>query len=217
MITSRIAKALIADDHSLFRKGLALALSDLLGVGTVVEASSLDEAADQLARQTDVGLVLIDLHMPGMDGMDSIRALVEGHPDVPVVVVSAAEERDLVLAALDAGARGYIPKSLEEKALCHALQEIAAGEIYVPPTLVRRADAPERAKAPSSAPLSLDRLTPRQRDVLALLAQGRSNKEIARALDIAEGTVKIHLAALLRILGVRNRTEAAARAVKLQR
>ncbi len=217
MVKQHIAKVLIADDHALFRKGLAFALVDLLGVDAVIEAGSLDEALDRLAAEDGIDLVFLDLNMPGMAGMESVRALIEGHPDVPVVLISAAEERDLVLGALDAGAHGYIPKSLDEDALGHALREIAAGEIYVPHSIVRRRDGvdadPGRASL-TKPPLTLERLTPRQRDVLELLAKGRSNKEIARALDIAEGTVKIHLAALLRILGVRNRTEAAALAAR---
>lgn len=211
-----LSKALVADDHSLFRKGLAYALNDLLGIKTVVEVGALDQVLDEIAAGGDIDVVFLDLNMPGMAGMESVRAFVEGHPSVPVIIISAQEERELVLGALAAGARGYIPKSLDEDAIAHALQAIAAGDIYVPRSLAEAAPAAssDGKLTDAKGPLTLEGLTHRQRDVLAQLAKGQSNKEIARGLDIAEGTVKIHLAALLRVLGVRNRTEAAALAAK---
>jgi DNA-binding NarL/FixJ family response regulator len=184
-----MTKALIADDHSLFRKGLAYALTDLLDVQTVLEASSLDEALDHLNAERGIDIVFLDIGMPGVAGMESIRAFVDGHPTVPVVIISAHEERQVILESLGVGVRGYIPKSLDEEAIAHALRAIIAGDIYVPRSIADQVASASSADQPANAkqPLTLDALTPRQRDVLDLLAKGRSNKEIARALDIAEG------------------------------
>lgn len=205
--------AIIADDHELFRDGLKLLLLDLLDFETVVEAATLDEAIDRLEQTPEVNLILVDLRMPGMAGVESLNALIDGFPDSRIAVVSAWEEREDILAALQVGVQGYIPKSLTNQALADAIKLVLNGGIYVPTSLGRRdAAAPPPAPSPS-APAGVDvgRFTQRQRDVIGELKKGRSSKEIARALDIAEGTVKIHLAAIYRQLGVRTRAEAIVR------
>ncbi len=199
--------ALVADDHELFRDGLSLLLKDALGADEVLEASTLDAAMDQLTDRPGVALILVDLRMPGMDGAESLSALVDGFPDAKIAVVSAWEERADILAALSAGVRGYLPKSLSNVQLADALRLILAGGIYVPSSLGRR----EPSQEPSEARVGQGAFTQRQRDVIAELRKGRSSKEIARALSIAEGTVKIHLAAVYRTLGVRTRAEAIVR------
>lgn len=200
--------ALIADDHELFRDGLKLLLLDMLGLEHVIEAGTLDEAIDQLEQSLQVDLILVDLRMPGMSGVESLTALIDGFPDSRIAVVSAWEERADIIAALQVGVHGYIPKSLTNQALADAIAQVLNGGIYVPTSLGRReAGGPEQ-----SAPISGDlRFTQRQRDVIGELKKGRSSKEIARALNIAEGTVKIHLAAIYRQLGVRTRAEAIVR------
>ena len=154
--------------------------------------------------------------MPGMNGGATVRELRNAFPGVRFVLMSASEERQHVLDALAAGAFGYIPKSLEPPAMIAAVEQILNGGIYAPTLLLT-----EPAAAPEPPPMSvvdtqiLATLTPRQRDVLRLLGKGQANKEIARALDISEGTVKIHLAAIFRLLDVRNRTEAVLKASAL--
>jgi DNA-binding NarL/FixJ family response regulator len=201
-------KALIADDHELFRSGLKQLLLDALGAEEVREAETLDDAIELLTTGGAGDLVLVDLRMPGMSGAEALAALRDGFPDAKIAVVSACEERAEIFAALAAGVHGYILKSLPATEIAEAIRGILDGRIYVPPAIGKReAGAPvDSAPAPSS-----DKLTARQKEVLSELLKGRSSKEIARTLDIAEGTVKIHLAAIYRAVGVRTRAEAIAK------
>lgn len=207
---SRIA--VIADDHGMYRMGLAFTLKDRLGFDDVEEAASLDEALARLGDTDDIALAIFDLSMPGMQSAASLAAVRECYPDLPIAVVSGSDSRGDVLAALAAGVNGFVPKGLRDDDLVAALRTILGGAIYVPATL---AQATAAAAEPGAARIDLSRLTPRQREVLTLLVEGRSNKEIARALDLGHGTVKIHLAAVFRHLGVSNRAAAAAIAAPL--
>ena len=195
----------IADDHALFRTGLRLLLGDGCGPAVVREASTVPELRALLDASAAVDLVVLDLFMPGMTAFPGVR----------FVVMSASEERQNVLDALAAGAFGYIPKSLEPPAMIAAFQQILNGGIYAPTLLLTEPPAPPEPALPHVDPAILSTLTPRQCDVLRLLGKGQANKEIARALDISEGTVKIHLAAIFRLLDVRNRTEAVLKASSL--
>ncbi|MBX3511548.1 MAG: response regulator transcription factor [Hyphomonadaceae bacterium] len=207
---ARVAiKALIADDHELFRSGLRQLLIDDLGVAEVREAESLDQAIEILTNEGPYSLILVDLRMPGMNGAEALSALRDGWPEAKVAVVSAWEGRAEILAALAAGVHGYVPKSLPSAEIAAALRSILEGRIFAPAALGRR-DAGE-AGPPPPAPTGEDKLTLRQKEVLHELLKGQASKEIARTLDIAEGTVKIHLAAIYRALGVRTRAEAIAR------
>jgi DNA-binding NarL/FixJ family response regulator len=202
-------RALIADDHELFRSGMKQLLVDVLNAEEVREAETMDRALEILTSEGAGDLVLVDWRMPGMSGAESLAALRDGFPEAKVAVISAWEERADILSALGAGVHGYIPKSLPSAQIATALQGILEGRIFVPAAIGKRdgADAP----ASSAKRLDQDKLTLRQRDVLQELLKGQSSKEIARTLDIAEGTVKIHLAAIYRALGVRTRAEAIAR------
>jgi DNA-binding NarL/FixJ family response regulator len=206
--------AVVADDHGMYRMGLAFTLKDRLGFDDVQEAGSLDEALAKLGETEGVELALFDLSMPGMESAASLAAVRECYPNLPIAVVSASESRSDVLDALAAGVNGFVPKRLVDDDLVAALQTIVSGAIFVPPTLAQ-AVGQRPAAAPQPGAPDIARLTPRQRDVLGLLVEGRSNKEIARALDLGHGTVKIHLAALFRHLGVRNRAAAVAAAAPL--
>jgi DNA-binding NarL/FixJ family response regulator len=212
-------KVLIADDHGLYRAGLCFLLKDRLGAGPVIEVASLDEALDVLARDHQINLALFDLSMPGMVGPESLGAVKAAYPQIHVAVISGAEDRDLVLRSIATGLSGYVPKSLSDDDIAKALEMMLNGYIFVPPFMnsavkVRppSSDAPEAGYAARDGRARIEELTPRQRDVLHHILQGRSNKEIARELEIAEGTVKIHLAALFGHFSAHNRTELATRA-----
>ena len=200
-------RALIADDHELFRSGLKQLLVDVLDAEEVREAETLDEAIELLTNEGAGDLVLVDLRMPGMSGAEALAALRDGFPDAKVAVVSAVEDRSEIFAALAAGVHGYILKSLPASGIADAIRAVLSGQIYVPPALGRR----EPGAVAEAPPPSSEKLTARQKEVLAELLKGRSSKEIARALEIAEGTVKIHLAAIYRAIGVRTRAEAIAK------
>jgi DNA-binding NarL/FixJ family response regulator len=210
---------LLADDHALFRQGIRHLISDSLKGAQVVEADGFDTALEALAQNGGAALIVMDLRMPGMAGGTSLRALREAYPDSKLVVLSASESRSDILDALGAGVHGYIPKTAQPDDIAAAIKYVLDGNVYVPPLLSRGGDDPLLAPADRPAPapaLDLTRFTPRQRDVLQLLAAGKSNKEIARELDLAEGTVKIHLAAVFRALNARNRTEAVVLAGKFK-
>jgi DNA-binding NarL/FixJ family response regulator len=208
---------LIADDDAFFRIALGTLLTRQLGFSTVLEAGSLDDALELLGTRPDIDLALFDLSMPGMKQAASLSAVRECAEQVTLAVVSGSTARQDILDALGAGVHGYVPKALGPAELVRALETILAGQIYVPAIL---ASAPVSGSAPTSAPPEpandgIGRLTQRQREVLDALVSGRSNKEIARHLGLGEGTVKIHVAALLRTLQLPNRAAAAAFGARL--
>ena len=217
-MTSRPQVALIADDDEFFRMALGAILTGKLGFAEVVETCSLDEAVETLSVRGDISLALFDLSMPGMEGPANLRAVRDCFAELRVAVVSGSQNRNDVLAALAAGVHGYVPKGLGVSDLARALRQIIDGVIYVPPSIaILPANAvrdPALAGRLAALPVEsscsmLDTLTPRQRSVLALLVRGQSNKAIARDLQLGEGTVTVHMAALCRGLGVKTRTAAA--------
>jgi two-component system, NarL family, nitrate/nitrite response regulator NarL len=220
---------LIADDHALVRQGLRQLLADdelglpnASGHLTFLEADGFDAALEVLATR-GADLLLIDLSMPGMAGRDSLRALREAHPSTKLVVITGWEDRTTMLDCLGAGVHGYVPKSFATDQIVKAIEVILGGGVYVPSEIANLAGAEAvngcgKDKPIGATPMvpGVARFTKRQLDVLQLLGQGRSTKEIARALELSEGTVKVHLAAIYRGLNARNRTEAVALASKLQ-
>lgn len=202
-------RALIADDHELFRSGLKQLLADAVGAEEVREAETLDQAIEILTNEGAGDLILVDLRMPGMSGAEALAALRDGFPNAKIAVVSAWEERAEILAALSAGVNGYIPKSLPSGEIAAAINSIMEGKIFVPPAIGKRDPGAPITLNASGA--NENKLTSRQKEVLNELLKGQASKEIARTLDIAEGTVKIHLAAIYRALGVRTRAEAIAK------
>jgi DNA-binding NarL/FixJ family response regulator len=201
-------RALVIDDHALIRDSLRHVLMEELDAEEVLQAETLEVGLDQLSKAAgSIGLIVVDLNMPGESGPESIGALVEAFSEAKVVVVSASEAKEDVMGCLTAGVDGYIPKTLSVPEMVRALRQVLAGAIFVPRALTRRGVEPPRPRRPLCTP-GVENLTPRQREVLDELLLGRSSKEIARALAVAEGTVKIHLAAIYRALGVRSRAEA---------
>jgi DNA-binding NarL/FixJ family response regulator len=201
---------LIADDHEIFRFGLAQLLRNGLGAQTILEAEDFEQALEQLENK-DLNLAIIDLGMPGLPGPDQLAQIRIRRPDVRVVVISGSDSREDILAALAAGVHGYIVKSQRTGALIDRLRYVLSGEIYVPPNLAEQPSAPLRGTMRQAEPRpTAEPLSDRQRQVLEGLVEGLSNKEIARQLGISEGTVKMHIAALFRLLGATNRTHAVA-------
>lgn len=198
---------LIVDDHPLIREGLANVLAELDGTVQVHEADDVAPAVAAAAAHNDLALILLDLGLPGANGMSLLADMRARRPDVPVVVLSANDDRAVVQEAIELGAMGFISKRSSTKVLVSALRLVLAGGVYVPPQALGASPAAPPAAAEGASCASLG-LTPRQIEVLALLVQGKPNKIICRDLDMSEGTAKTHITAILRTLGVSNRTQA---------
>ena len=199
---------LIADDHPLFRAALRGAAADAVADLVVHEAESLDGVLAALESETDIDLVLLDLHMPGNHGLAGLAAIRAQYPGVAVVVVSANDDPRVVRRALDHGAAGYLPKSSGLDELRDAIRAVLACEQWLPPPL--RAAVARTQSSSSDADLAarLASLSPQQFRVLTFVAEGLLNKQIADRLEVQERTVKAHLSAIFERLGVRNRTQA---------
>ncbi|MGE5514615.1 MAG: response regulator [Bacteroidota bacterium] len=208
-------KILIADDHELFRDGLRHVLDQLGGSLSIVEASDFAQAVAAVEREPDIDIVLLDLNMPGMPWNEGLQRLKEMLPEaVPVIVLSASDDRRHVLQAVNMGAAGFIPKTSSSRVMLSALKLVLSGGVYLPPALLEQGNSQDGV-GPLANENAVSFLTPRQREVLALLGQGKSNKEIARVLQLAEGTVKLHVTAILKALNVNNRTRAVVAASQL--
>ncbi|HKA39384.1 MAG TPA: response regulator transcription factor [Burkholderiales bacterium] len=206
---------LLIDDHALFREGLKFLLRSLDAALEVDEASDCAEALQRTAARS-YDLVLLDLKMPGVAGLDALAALRDTIPAAPLVVLSGEDNSGVVRAAIERGAMGFIPKSSTPEVLIQALRLVLARGVYLPPTVLDAARTPAPAESRATAcDTALPGLTPRQMAVLRCVIQGKSNKIIARELDVSEGTVKAHLSSVLRALDARNRTEAVYAAAKL--
>jgi DNA-binding NarL/FixJ family response regulator len=197
-----VIRVLLAEDHAVVRTGLLQLLGDLDEVEVVGAATGGEEAVG-LAGEHKPDVVLMDLEMPGMDGIEATRRIRAAHADINVVVLTAFSDRRRILDAIDAGAVGYLLKDAEPDELIRGLQAAARGESPLAP---KAAQALVAARAEQQGE---PELTPREREVLALLADGLPNKLIARRLDISEKTVKAHLTNIFQRIGVSDRTQAA--------
>jgi len=181
-----------------------------------IEASSYESARSIMYKTNDIDLILLDLDLPGISFFDALHAIHQQLPDSPVVILSGTEDHQIVERALRSGARGYIPKSSSAKTMLNALQLVISGDTYVPAAILQNRiigiDDQMRNKVKNK--LLKHKLTPRQYDVLIQLAEGKSNKEIARALHLTESTIRAHVAAILRSFDVNNRTQAVRHAVQ---
>lgn len=203
---------IIADDHPLFRGALRQAVASIMPQARVIEASGMDDLNAALAQERDVDLILLDLTMPGVQGFSGLMSLRAQYPELPVVIVSATEEPNVIRRAMDFGASGFIPKSIDIDNIGGAIQAVLAGDTWTPPDVdlsaaedVETADLVRR----------LGTLTPQQVRVLTMLSEGLLNKQIAYELGVSEATVKAHVSAILDKLGVDSRTQAVIAASKI--
>jgi len=215
-------KVLLIDDHPLILAALQAVIEGLENVVEVATAASAAAARELLAARSDIGLVLLDLHLGDADGFALLAELRHAYPALPVVVVSASDRASDVIRAIDQGAMGFVPKRASTEVLIEALKLVMSGGIYVPALSLGSEVAPResggagavgaaaRAEGFQSVPEAIESLslTPRQTDVLALLLQGKPNKLIARELGVSVETVKDHVAAVMKALGVNSRTQA---------
>jgi DNA-binding NarL/FixJ family response regulator len=216
-----MARVLVLDKHAVYRTGLRVLISTQIPRAEVLEADSPVQALAQI-QECVFDLVLLGLDLSDFVTVDTLKTAREASPATRFAIISASDRRADILAALARGVHGLISKNQSDAEILDAINRLLSGQIYLPRSLIEAGDG-EASVKPSgkegrpflSTEADLSKLTKRQSEVLLLLAKGLSNKEIARRLEIAEATTKIHIAALLRALGVRNRTEAAYRAGKI--
>lgn len=205
-------KILIADDHPLFREAISSVISSAFVGSEIIETADLDSALDITRENDDLDLILLDLNMPGMHGLNGLISLRNEAPTIPVVIVSAEEDKQVVLQAITYGACGFITKSSPRAQMTEAIQQILNGNVYLPSDIIRTGkESTNRRSRHEDNPISpelLNSLTRRQLLVLERMSKGESNKQIAYNLNIAETTVKAHVSAILRKLGVHNRVQA---------
>ncbi|MDR9466690.1 response regulator transcription factor [Marinospirillum sp.] len=207
-------KIIVADDHPLFRAALQQAVRQALSDVEIVEADTLDGVHKAVAENPDADLILLDLHMPGAHGFSGLVFLRGVNPGIPVVVISGSEDNHVIRRAMDYGASGFIPKSSPLDTIAAAISQVIQGEVWIPPAVANSLDEISEDEARFAEALSS--LTPQQFRVLNMLTEGLLNKQIAYELDVSEATIKAHVTAILRKLGVHSRTQAVIAAKRLE-
>ncbi len=216
-------KILIADDHELFLNGLEFVLGTEFKDAKIVTAKSYTEIFERLKKETDFDLIVTDLAMPGSNWIEALDKMHEEAKDVPIIIISAVFDKEILQRTLEVGVAGYIPKSSSNAVIMSAINLVLAGGVYIPKELLsNKIDNNEltqeikRLKSLSENELKKGdkKLTPRQIDVIKAIGRGLPNKLIAYELGLTEGTVKVHITVILKILGVTNRTAALMEAVK---
>ena len=211
-------QVLLADDHALFRDGMRYVLQQLSEQVHIICAGDFTETLQQAEANPDIDLALVDLNMPGSDGVASIRIFHHRFPAIPLVVVSGSEQRAEIECVMEYGAMGFISKMSSGKMMVSALRIVLDGGIYFPPQLLGQASAEPEKTAISDKSSQLPNklgLTKRQMETLQHLAAGMSNKEIAQQMQLAEGTIKVHIAAAYQVLQVSSRLDAVRKARQL--
>jgi DNA-binding NarL/FixJ family response regulator len=205
-------KILIADDHPLFREAISNVITTGFEGSEIIETDMLDSALELTRENDDFDLILLDLNMPGMHGLAGLITLRNEAPTIPVVIVSAEEDKQVVLQAITYGAVGFITKSTPRAQMTEAIQQILNGNVYLPSDIIRTSQQSfnqrNRTGGNPVSPERLNSLTRRQLLVLERMSKGEANKQIAYNLNIAETTVKAHVSAILRKLSVHNRVQA---------
>lgn len=214
-------KFLIADDHELFLQGLEFILHKEYPQTEIVLAKNYSDIFAILNTQRDFDLILTDLAMPGADWLDAIEKIHKICPEVPIVIISAVFEREILQKTYDLGVSGYVSKAFPNSLIISAINLVLAGGVYIPPEILQMSENSSSEKVQkllkdlNQSQVKSDKtLTPRQMDVLRCMAEGLSNKQIAYKLNVSEGTVKIHITLLMRTLEVTNRTAAVRKAVQ---
>ncbi len=202
----------IADDHPLFRGALRQAIGSLMPAARVIEANGIEELNETLAAEKDMDLILLDLTMPGVQGFSGLIALRAQHPELPVVIVSANQEATVIRRAIEFGASGFIPKSMNIDSIGAAIEAVLGGDQWTPPDIDLTA---AEDKETADLVRRVGTLTPQQIRVLMMLSEGLLNKQIAYELGVSEATVKAHVSAILDKLGVDSRTQAVIAAAKI--
>lgn len=200
-------RILLADDQDLVRDSLVTLITAYAPGSEVTDVCNLDAALGMLKRGSRYDVAILDLQMPGMNGLEGLRKVITGWPAMPVALMSGAARESEVEEALDMGAKGYIPKSMAGKALVRAIELILAGEVFLPSTALRSSAGTREAERSSG-------LTEREGQVLKQLREGLSNKEIAQRLEINVATVKLHMRTMSKKLAARNRTELVLKAIQ---
>ena len=216
-------KILIADDHELFLKGLEIILQDFNPEAELVKAKNYTEILNIINKDQSFDLILTDLAMPGGVWLDALKEIHEKLPNTPIIILSAVFEKEIVQKTFDLGASGYIPKTSSNAVILSAVNLVLSGAVYIPAELLKETSSTSfnKLKEIDVLPENIDLkekikiLSPRQLDVLKLIAEGKSNKQIAFDLGLSEGTIKLHITAILKILNVYNRTGAVAQATTL--
>jgi DNA-binding NarL/FixJ family response regulator len=201
-----VPQIIIADDHPLFRAALRQAVSQAVPEADMVEVDSIKTLQAAIEGHTDADLVLLDLNMPGAHGFSGLVFMRGQYPGLPVVVVSGSEELQVMRRSIDYGASGFIPKSAPLPTITKAIQDVLNGEVWLPAGVAEKIERLHGDVTDFSDKVAS--LTPQQFRVLGMLAEGLLNKQIAYDLDVSEATVKAHITAVFRKLGVRNRTQA---------
>lgn len=203
-------KVLIADDHPLVREAIARVVSETFPEATVLETNDLDSTLEQAHTHPDLDVILLDLNMPGMNGLTGLLKLRNECPTIPVAVVSAEEDKQIIMQAISCGAAGFITKSLPREQMGYAMKQVLEGNIYLPADAMRAPDSFRKRVSQKTGFTTeqLNVLTRKQLQVLEHMTRGESNKMIGYHLNIAETTVKAHVSAILRKLGVTSRVQA---------
>ncbi|KZZ41037.1 MAG: response regulator transcription factor [Saccharospirillaceae bacterium] len=199
-------KIIIADDHPLFRTAMQQAVRQLVPDVVIEQAESLPELQRQVEQHKDADLVLLDLQMPGAHGYSGLVFLRSHFPEIPVIVVSACEDPAIMCQAIDHEASGYIAKSSRLESIADAIEQVLQGDIYLPEQARRHQHQPDQRALDMAERLAS--LTPQQFRVLTMMTEGMLNKQIAYDLEVSEATIKAHVTAIFRKLGVRTRTQA---------
>lgn len=208
-------KVMLVDDQQLIRQGIRILLEQEPEIEVIAEAANGFEALS-LCRDNQPDVVLMDVQMPEMDGVECTRQLIKTYPKIGVIILTTFDDDDYIFDGLRAGARGYLLKDVSSKDLAAAVRTVAGGDALIQPSISRRVISEfARLSGRTSSPKLVETLTPRELDVLQALADGLSNLEIAQKLVITEGTVKNHVSSLLAKLQVRDRTQAVLKAQKL--
>lgn len=211
-----MAKLIVADDHPLFRNALINAISNTFTTKATIETDCFDATVEALEQHPDADLLLLDLHMPGNCGFLGLIQLRKSFPTIPIVVISASDDEDVIRRVMNFGASAYVPKSAHPLEISRALNSVIGGEIWLPEKYQHLRNANPRQDEDLDLAARIAQLTPQQYKVLYYLTEGWLNKQIAYDLHISEATVKAHLTAIFRKLGVTNRTQVVIQAQRLQ-